>query len=909
MKFLQKTLLKLGGLVRRRRLESEMSDELHAHLDGLIERNVAAGMSRDDARAAALRTFGGVEQAKELCRDQRAFIWLEQARQDLRYAARALRRNPGFTVTAVLTLAFGIGVNAALFIVFNALVLQSLPVKNPDELVTIFGGNEKERRGILFSYPDYVDYRDTNRAFTELVAWSERRMELTDIAEAQPDPLPGAGVAMFSFVSNNYFSVLGARLALGRVFQPEENRTPKSHPVVVVSHTFWQQHLHSDPEAIGRTVTLSRQAFTVIGVTAPEFIGNSVLPRAGWIPLMMQESVDDRAAMRFGLIGRLRPEVSENQAKADLDLIARRLAETHPHKRRPTSVLLDRGMKLLPVKLSPQLVVFFSPLLLGFGMVLVIACTNVANLLLARSVTRQSEIGVRLTLGASRGRVLRQLLTENMLLCVIGAGGGLLLASWTLHGLRAVALAQAPGQLTIPLTQLSRLLNLGFDYRVGLCGMVLAGVAGIAAGLLPALHASRGDLFSTLKGDGSALGRRINPSRLRSFLVVVQVAVCLTLLSCAGALVRNLITLRRLDLGFRPEDVLSVQLTNTPNPGTYSPALRSAVETLRSLPDVASACAARGAPLDGMRFSTNVIVPGAEAGMAQPRHVNFALVSAGFFETFGISLQRGRAFTADDVARGARLAVISETTARELWPAGNALGQTFDVEESERGASVAKRPESTLYRGTYEVVGIARNVLPRATETPASFVYLPLPSGTPQLTAVFVRPRSHSVESFAAIAREADAAGVPLQFRTRLTTLLDFQTLPFTALAWLSGTLGVLALVMAAVGLYGVMAFAVNQRVREIGIRIALGATAERVIRLFLRQGLKLVAIGMIIGLGGGVMFTLAVRRLLVGLGAAFDPIALGAVTLLLAAVALLACWLPARRATKVDPILALRSE
>lgn len=892
---------KLRALFRKKRLDAEMSEEMRVHLDLQAERNRAAGMNADEARYAARREFGGIEQIKERARDRRGWGWLDRLSQDLTYAARALRKSPSFTLTAVLTLAFGIGVNAALFTVYNAVALNSLPIKNPDEVVSFLN-----RAGLgpdKFSYPDYLDYRADNHVLSGLAAWAERRVELSDDADAPPAAMSGVG--KIHLVSENYLSLLGARLARGRGFLPEDNR-PGATPVIVLSHAFWERRLQSDPAAIGQTLALNGQRHVIIGVAAPDFVGQPPMPPLGWVPMLTHpEGLDDREARRVLLIGRLLPGVAESKATADLQVIASRLDRAHPSTAPRVSIRLGHGMKFIPIPLSPMTVAAMSPVLLGFAMVLVIACTNVANLLLARSVTRQQEIGVRLTLGASRGRIVRLLLTENALLGLLATAVGLPLAWWTLQVARALIVGALPVELQASFAQLAGLLDFSIDARVIGFTLAVAFVAVVAAGFAPALHASRGDLVSTLKNEGSAFGRGVRQSRLRHFLVIVQVAVCLTLLSCTGVLVGNMIKLRSLDLGCDPAKAFTIEFTGARGGGRFSTDLRQSLDTLRSLPDVAAACTFQGSPLFGP------LVAGVESpsNVGGERDYPCALVSSGFFETLGIALQRGRAFGARDIDAHAAVVVVSETAALRLWPGQNPLGQTLAI----RGQVVNPRTGTAGRRAVdetreYEVIGVARDVRRQRLDAEEAFLYLPLPPDTPMLSAICVRPRADGAQ-LTAIVAQAAAAGVPLQAGDSLARFVALDSLPFRALGWLSGGLGGLALLMATVGLYGVMAFAVSQRVREIGIRVALGATASKIAGLFLRQGARLVGWGVAIGAGGGGLFALVLRRMLPGAGESFDLLMLACAALMLSAVALLACWLPARRAAKVDPMVALRCE
>ncbi|MEO5960528.1 MAG: ABC transporter permease [Opitutaceae bacterium] len=927
-----KLLRKIRTLFRKKKLDTDMSEEMRLHLERRTEENIASGLSPEEARYAALRKFGGVEQVKEIARDGRGLIWLDQLSQDLRYAGRALRKNPGFTLTAVLTLALGIGVNAALFTVYNAVALRSLPSRAPDELVTVIGGKLDGRQNIVgrveprFSYPDYLDYRAANRSFTDLIAWTTIGAALANEEAAQRDPLTepyGSGGVMIQVVSDNYFSGLGAGIGLGREFRPEETRTPEAHPVIVLSHLFWQRHFHGDPDVLGKTLTLDRQAFTIVGVTSPEFVGRSPVPPAGWISLMMRRGLDDRADNFLELIGRLKPGVTPMQANADLDVLAQRLALQYPGERRKVSVRLEPGMRWFNLPLTLHTVGETSPLLLGFAMVLIIACLNVANLLLARGVTRQQEIGVRLTLGASRGRIVRQLFTENLLLSAAGAAAGLVLALWTLQVLRPLVIAAMPASAAVLRNGWS-LLDLSPDWRIFAFVGLLAIVASAAAGLAPALHASRRDLIAALKDEGSAFGPRLSRSKLRHLLVITQVAACLTLLSCGGFFTRNFLRLQPNALGFEAKQVFRAGVGFESGPQETRAALvrfRQAIETLQSLPGVASAGVVWRVPGIHRLPAVSLRLPGAAEPEAAPR-VRYTMVSAGFFETLRIPIRRGRAFTAQDVNAETRVAIVSEATAQRLWPGENAIGHTIGIDEevfrnsSGAGAVKSDAPapsESTLHRD-YEIVGVAGDIQSEnAGETDSTLLYLPLPNDAKWFNAsTYVRPQSDSEASLSGIVRTALAAGMRLQFRDRLAAQMNERLLPIRALAWLFGALGAVALSMAAVGLYGVMSFAVNQRVREIGIRVALGATTEKIHALILRHGMRLVAFGAVAGLMGGGGLSLLLTKILAGkqpLARPFDWVVFAAVTMILALVALLACWLPARRAAKVDPMVALRAE
>jgi predicted permease len=805
--------------------------------------------------------------------------------------------------------------NAALFLVYNAVALRPLPVGEPDALVSIRGLNDQRVGGHdpHFSFADYLDYRAANQVFSGLAAhrsgWAI--MQWGEPGDAKVDLLAdgaGAGKVPIQTVSDNYFAVLRAELIRGRGFLREEMEPAGDHRVVVLSHSFWEQRLQSDPNIVGQTVKFDQRDYRVVGVTAPGFVGHNPRAPAAWMPLV--EAVSQRQRGTLVMVGRLKPAVTLEQARADLDVITRRLGEMYPAKGRKTSVELQPGMKWFYIPLTPQMLLIFTPMLLGFAMVLMIACTNVANLLLARGVTRQQEIGVRLTLGAGRARIIRQLLTENFLLCAAGAVAGLLLACWFLQVMRPLILSYLPAEW-VSLTDMWAALEIGPDRRVVLCTAALALVALVAAGLAPALHASKLNLLPALKDEGSAFGRRLPHARLRNFLVISQVAACLVLLSCAGLLVQNLIRARALNLGFdasRAYEVVLTEVTPPKAPAARNAWFRELAETLGALPGVEGTAVVTGGPFLGASRG-EVLVHRPDGGEMSPRDTRFAAVTSGFFATFGVPVRQGRTFATQEVNASARVAIISETLARRLWPEENPLGKTIALRESGlaalRGANTAAG-ESFV---SFDVIGVAGDVRNSISDIEQAFVYLPLAADVTTINGLFLRPRIASPDSLAAIARAARRAGVPLEFQGRLGTVYQEQMLPYLGLGALSGLLGGLALVLAAVGLYGVMSFSVRQRTREIGIRVALGATGARVVGMFVRQGMRLVVVGVVVGIGGSALFLLLMSRIWAGLPVHFDPLAFGAAILILGGVALLACWLPTRRATKVDPMVALRAE
>ena len=847
--------------------------------------------------------------------------------QDLCYGARTLRKKPGFAFVAIVTLSLGIGVNAALFSVFDALVLKPLPLKDPGNLVSLEGMNAQGQRQRLISYLDYLDYRDQNNTLSDVIAWNKVRATLGEAPPNQDDSFAFAEGYEFLFgqiVSGNYFAALGAEMSLGRAFQPAEDERPGERPVLVLSYGCWQRRFASDPGIVGKTIMLQGRPFTIIGVTAREFVGTTPDVPSFWAPLMMRDQLiqaggwghkrwlTDRNTNVFTLLGRLKPGVTLKQAESEVRLMAGRLAQNYPAAERATNVTLESAGTF--VALDEDVMPLVIPLLLGFGLVLMIACANVANLLLARSVGRQREIALRLALGAGRRRIVQQLVTESLLLAIAGGVVGLLMAVWTLSVLYPIVLSSVP--LPEGLTA-GFSINLAPDWRVFSFTLLLASIAGVGVGLAPALQASKPQLSSALKEEGSALGQHLSQSRLRSGFVVVQIAVCMSLLVGAGLLVRNLQRVRTIDTGMTTKNVFSVAIgvsamsasgTKKQDAAREGELRRQLSERLRATPGVVAVSEAHQQPLSGGMGNTLVILPNQQND--HPLEARFNFVSPEYFDTLTIPLLRGRRFTAQEVNAGTPVIVISEATARRYWPAADPLGKHIGI------AAMAQRPESdaqdraTISYQQYEVIGIARDVRSRwVWEKDETFLYLPLPPGSPSGQYLIVRTAGDPANVMTSV--RGLAATIDPLLRTsarRIDESLAYQMAPFRAIAWLSGVLGMLALLLASIGLYGVMSFVVAQRTREIGIRVALGAQPSEVVRMFLFQGLRLTALGIVCGVAGGALIARLLTAVLIDLSP-LDPVAFISVSTFLTIVALLAIFVPARRATKVDPLVALRYE
>jgi len=848
--------------------------------------------------------------------------WEDEMIQDLRFGIKTLCKKPGFSVVVLLSLAFGIGVNTALFTVFNALALKPLPLKDVDSFVIVLGVAQPGQRARRFSFPDYQDYAARNLSFSGLTLMREVSATLgiehsqSRDGQAQREEF---GVVNCQLVAANYFSVLGAEMVLGRGFLPEEESTPNTHPVAVLSHYFWERSLNRDPQVIGRTIRLAGQLFTIVGVTNQEFVGTEFIRPVCWLPLMMREAFSpteaganwttDRTLTGFNMFGRLKPGVTVAQAQAELSHLTAQLAQEYPNKRadepRNAAVQLTRAPSFTANDNDGDAGQLFLVLPLSVALVLLIACANVANLMLVRAAKRQKEIATRLAIGATRSRIVRQLLTESVLIALAGGALGLLLAWWSLSVLYPWLLASLPLPATF---RASLALNLSPDYRVFGFALLMALLAGVTAGLAPAWQASRPDLTSTLKGEGSVFGEHLSQSRLRNALIVTQLAFSLVLLVSAGLLVRNLQKLQTVDTGYETARLFTIEADlGLPRAGQIE-ALRQQLETrLRALPDVQSVSRTSHAPLEGSAARTFVTLPGHSDAQNMPM-ARFARVSSSHLPTLGVPLLHGRNFTEQEAASGARVAVISAATVRKYWPQFNDLSQAIGQSLSIR-INFDEAPNPATFP-VYQVIGVTRDLRTGLVFSPdGPFIHLPFQPGKSGGEYLLVRTRAEVSRVIATTYTETAALNPNATLAIRATAEnVALQNMPFRVAATLALTLGLIALALAAIGLYGVMSFVVTQRTREIGVRVALGSQPHGILALFIKQGLRLIAIGIFIGLLGGAAIARLLAFMLVDLSP-FDPLTFSGVSLCMIVVALLATWLPARRAARVDPMIALRHD
>jgi putative ABC transport system permease protein len=805
--------------------------------------------------------------------------------QDLRYSLRALLKHRNFTTAALLTLALGIGINTSIFTLLYSVAFRPLAVKDPDRVVNVYQtlegeySRQVEGSADLLSYPEYLKYRDGAASASGLAASADVKLYLGGNNVERINGL---------MVTDNYFSLLGGGSALGRTFFDKECQTALQCPVAVLSHGFWQRRFGSDQSVVGTSITLNRQRFTVLGVAAPDFQGAEITIPDVWIPVTMQPAVMPESKFLelancswLSVVGRLKENVSLTQLQAELQLVAARMDQEYPGRRSNVSVM--KGSYVNSPEVRSEGIPIAMLVMGAVGLVLLIACANVSNLMLARAATRRKEIAVRLALGASRWRLIRLLLTESLLLAVLGGLAGLLLA--TLFPPILLSVIPEAG-LDVDFTPNATVFAYMFSISL---------ITGMVFGLAPALQSTKPNLTDALKATRNRA--RSSRPRLRNLLVIGQVAISLVLLIGAGLLVRGLQRAQSTDLGFDQKNlvVATMDLTSQGYDEARAATFHAQLsERLKALPGIKSVSLAQTAPFAGRRDAA-IDIEGAEATTHESAvTVGANEVSAEYFQTLGIPLRRGRYFTDEDARSGQSPAVISQAMANRFWPGVDPIGKRF---KDSPGTS-------------HEIVGVVADISSRQIgRLDGPFFYTP--ASPDKLTGhSFVlrtnENQSASVSTVKEVARSLDkdvfVTAEPLEENVRRG--LE----PARMGAWFSGTVSLLALLIAATGIYGMLSYLVVERTSEIGIRMALGAQRPNVLLLIVGDGMKLAATGIVIGVAVALVLTKLMSSLLFGLGQ-IDPLTFATVSIGALAVALLACYIPARRATKVDPLVALRTE
>ena len=874
-------------MFRKEKAEREMEAELRFHLEMQVEENIRQGMPPESARAEALKSFGGVEKTKDECRDERRGSFLETVLQDMRYGLRTLRRSPGFAAAAILTLALGIGANTAIFSVVHGVLLQSLPYGGGERLVRLMPqgapGAEVEDSG--FSPKEVADYRSMNRTLAGVV--EHHSMWFVLLGRKEPERV------QTSVVSANFFDIMGVRPLLGRTFVPGDEG-PGADAVLVLSNDYWQRSFGGDAAVVGRVFRMNDRPHTVVGVLPPipEYPAEAdvYMPVSACPFRNDPHVVEDRNARMLAVFARLKEGVTIKEGQADLATISGRLRQEYPDAY-PSSIRFSATALSLRDVLTRQARPTFLILLATVGLVLLIACANVANLTLARLIRREREMALRSALGAGRGRLKRQLLTESTVLALTGGVLGIFLARASLDLLMTFA-----GRFT------PRAAEISIDGPVLLFSFAVSLLTGIALGLIPAVSQGK-SLVSALQGgsDRSTLGP--GRHRVRSLLIVAQVAVSFMLLIGAGLMVRTLIHLQRVDAGFQAERVLTMRIDLNFSKYMGVEPRRAfhehLLQKIEAAPGVLSAAISADFPLNegGGPNTGGFQIEGRPAPAASQLlpQADFQRTSPDYFKTIGIPLLKGRGFTRADRPGALRVALVNRRLARRHWRDGDPLGKRISFDRGENWITV---------------VGIVGDVKQYGLDAdPTDQLYLPVLQ-SPPLSATFLIRAVADPLALSRLARETIHQIDPEQPVDRFRTLEQVRSLSLSSprlTTVLLGLFAVLALVITATGITGVIAFSVSERTREFGIRLALGAEPGGVLRMVLRQGMALVLVGLSIGLAGSLFLTRLMSGLLVGIPPT-DPLTFLLVSLLLLAVAAAACFVPARRATDVEPLVALRS-
>lgn len=887
-------LRKFRALFRSHKLEAEMSEEMRAHLDLQTERNIAAGMNPDEARYLAQRQFGNVASIQEQARDGRGWVWLEQLRQDIRYALRFLRKSPGFTATVVLTLALGIGANSAIFSVVNGVLLKPLAYHEPQRLVTLLHEGKWP-----VAPADFLDWRAQNHSFEKMAAaeWWGATLTGTERAEAVPGIRFGEGM----------FELLGVAPLFGRTFQPQDFK-PDATRVLVLGYGLWQRRFGGDKNILRRSVRLGGETYTVVGVMPENFLFAPFWATAAEMaaPLRFASQNPSRNRNSLRVFARLKPGVSIEKSQAEMNAICRQLAQAYPETNTGRTVRVESLLDKTVGEVRGSLRLLTGAVVC----VLLIACANVANLLLARSSVRRKEMAVRSALGASRGRIIRQLLTESALLA---GGGGALGFAFGYFAVTGIKLLLAAGSASVR-AHMPRLDDIAMNSTTLFFTLAVVVVTGLVCGLVPTLQSARRAEQDALQEDGRGTTAGRTGKRVRNLLVVAEIALALILLTGAGLLLRSFGQVKAIDPGFEQNGVLSMIVSLEGQPAMVGKKreafYREMTEKIGALPGVISASATNHLPLTGDQWACPFTIEGRPLPKAGERSaVIYRVTRVGYFETMKISLSRGRDFSAEDAVDAPGVVMINEQLARKYWSEKDPVGQRVSLDDPNEGEN----------RKWLTIVGVIRNVRQAGWIREASDeVYVPFAqtayatNASGQYSAMILVVRtavdplnlaSTIRKTIADINRDAPVSNVASLEQVVSATLWQPR---FNLL--LTAVFGGVALMLAAIGLYGVLSYAVAQRTREFGVRVALGADSLDILGLTFKEGLKLAGIGLVLGLAGAFGLTHLLAALIYEVKPT-DPVTFAGASLLLFIATMLACWLPARRAAKVDPVIALRAE
>jgi macrolide transport system ATP-binding/permease protein len=881
---------RLLGLFRKNSRNQEMAEELQQHLDALVERNIATGMSPSDARRAALRQFGGVEQTKESAREQRVWMWADQLLQDIRFGMRMLWRSPGFSILAILCLTLGIGTNAAVFSWIEGVLFHPYPlIAHQDRMFALSGTTVGVPGNNGLSYPDFVDLQKNCTLFESFIV---DRIMGTSLSVGDRAERASGGI-----VSPNYFDAIGVQPILGRGFRPEEATGRNAHPVAVISYQTWKNRYKGDPDIIGRTQYLNGVQHTIIGVTPEKFYGTFIGYAFNfWVPTSMQETfepgdkgyiLEDRGARWIEGYAFLKPGVSMSQAQAEISAVAKRLETEYPETNR------GRGIQLIPHWKTPfnaagNLYPMLGIVLGVVVFVLLISCANVSNLLLVRSLLRRHEMTVRVALGAGRSRLLKQLFTEGVILSVIATAGGIAVAQWCRNALVLAFPSPAPGIIVNYPGQI--------DWRVLALTAGVCILATLLFALVPAFQASKVDLTGTLKTETSGVVGGHARSRLRSTLVLIQISLSFVLLAGAGLLLHSMQRIEDTSPGFPTSGALiaGVDLRSAGYDATHARIFNDRLlDYARTLPGVESAAYARVMPFSYNPYSSAPIeIDGYQPTPNEQPTAEYNEVGEGYFTTLGIPLISGREFVRADDENAPLVAIVNEAMAAKYWPGKDPVGQRLKVKD--RWTQIVGVAKLINYQTKLEKPKLFFYV-PRRQNFSVSGAMLIRTSQAPEAIRTALAPQVHALDS--------NLAPSVYNLQEQVDEMSYTQRLAMTLVAIFGG----IALFLAAIGVYAVMSYSVSQSTRELGLRMALGASINDLLRLVMSRGLLLTAGGIIIGIVAALTLTRFLTTQLYQVSPR-DPLAFGLAFVIMTAVALTASLLPAWRATRIDPVRALRT-